>query len=56
MRWTEHVAHTGENRKEYRVLVGECERRTALRHTYRWQSVSHLNSYSGSIMIIDVIA
>jgi hypothetical protein len=38
MRWTEHVAGTGEERKLYKVLVGKPERKRPLgRPRRRWE-------------------
>jgi len=37
MRWAVHVAHMGEERRAYRVLVGKLEGRRPLgRHRHRW--------------------
>jgi hypothetical protein len=38
MRWAEHVAHMGEGRGVYRVLVGRSEGKSALeRPSRRWE-------------------
>jgi hypothetical protein len=38
MRWAGHVAHMGEERKVYRVLVGKPEgKRPRVRPRHRWE-------------------
>jgi hypothetical protein len=38
MRWVGHVAHMGEDRKVYKVLVGRPERKRPLRRPrHRWE-------------------
>jgi hypothetical protein len=38
MRWAGHVAHMGEDRKVYKVLVGRPERKRPLRRPrHRWE-------------------
>jgi hypothetical protein len=38
MRWAGHVAHTGEKRNAYRVLVGKPEGKRSLgRPRHRWE-------------------
>jgi hypothetical protein len=40
MRWAEHVAHMGEGRGVYRVLVGKPEGKRPLgRPTRRWEDI-----------------
>jgi len=39
MRWAEHVAHMGERRDVYRILVGKPERKRALGRPWRsWEN------------------
>jgi hypothetical protein len=44
MRWTGHVARTGEERKLYRVLVGKPEEKTELgKPRRRWEDVIRMD-------------
>jgi hypothetical protein len=44
MMWARHVAHTGEGRDVYRVLVGKPEGKRPLgRPRYRWEDCIKLD-------------
>jgi hypothetical protein len=44
MRWAEHVAHMGEMRNVYKILVGRHEgKRTFGRSRYRWEDNIRMN-------------
>jgi hypothetical protein len=63
MRWVEHVAHMGEMRNAYIILVQKCKgKRSLRRHKHRWEDnikmdllrhrvgfCKHSNEPSGSI-------
>jgi hypothetical protein len=44
MRWAGHIAHMGDRRGAYRILVGKPEeRRPLVRHRRRWESNIRIN-------------
>jgi hypothetical protein len=55
MRWAGHVAHTGEDRKVFKVLVGKPEGKGPLRRPWRrWKDVIRMDIWDEEVIILRI--